>query len=136
MFRTAPVEGFVTSVSDGLHLFTRSRFSVLCTIGTLIFAYILTIPWNESLIPDVANIANMAKRFEPLLYASEGVVPRIRELADASIAVQDLGESVRATNMSASSAIIEQLDDLADSLYHLSESMRTFFTHVDSDMDS
>lgn len=78
----------------------------------------------------------MAKRFEPLLYASEGVVPRIRELADASIAVQDLGESVRATNMSASTAIIEQLDDLADSLYHLSESMRTFFTHVDSDMDS
>lgn len=136
LFRTAPVEGFVTSVSDGFHLFTRSRLSVLCTIGTLFFAYLLTIPWNESLIPDVANIANMAKRFEPLLYASEGVVPRIRELADASIAVQDLGESVRATNMSASTAIIEQLDDLADSLYHLSESMRTFFTHVDGDMDS
>lgn len=136
LFRTAPVEGFVTSVSDGLHLFTRSRLSVLCTIGAVFFAYLLTIPWNETLIPDVANIANMAKRFEPLLYASEGVVPRIRELADASIAVQDLGESVRATNMSASTAIIEQLDDLADSLYHLSESMRTFFTHVDSDMDS
>lgn len=136
LFRTAPVEDFLNTFSEGLHMFTRSRFSVFTTIATLICAYLLTIPWNESLIPDIANIANMAKRFEPLLYASETVQPRIRELSDASIAVQDLGESVRASNMSASTVIIEQLDDLGDSLYALSENMRTFFTHVDGDMDS
>jgi hypothetical protein len=93
-------------------------------------------PWQASLIPDVANVANMAKQFEPLLYASESVIPRSRELADASIAVQDLGESVRATNMSASSVIIDQLDDLGDSLKILSEKITSFFTNVDGDMDS
>lgn len=78
----------------------------------------------------------MAKQFEPLMYASENVIPRSRELAEASIAVQDLGESVRATNMSASNVIIDQLDDLGDSLKVLSEKITSFFTNVDGDMDS
>ena len=49
--------------------------------------------------------------------------------------VQDLGESVRATNMSASTTIIDQLDDLGDSLRVLSEKITSFFTNVDGDMD-
>jgi hypothetical protein len=136
LFRTAPIEDIMSSVASGVHMFTKSRFSVICSVMTLIFAYILTIPWNESLIPDIANVANMAKQFEPLMYASENVIPRSRELAEASIAVQDLGESVRATNMSSSTVIIDQLDDLGDSLKVLSEKMTSFFTNVDGDMDS
>lgn len=93
-------------------------------------------PWNVGLIPDVANVASMAKQFEPLIYASENVIPRSRELAEASIAVQDLGESVRATNMSGSSTIINQLDDLGDNLKVLSEKLTSFFTNIDGDMDS
>lgn len=78
----------------------------------------------------------MAKQFEPLLFASENVIPRSRELSEASIAVQDLGESVRASNMSASKTITDQLDDLADSLKVLSVKYPSYFTNVDSDMDS
>ena len=117
-------------------MFTRSRFNILLTVFTIIFSWVLMQPWTASLIPDVANVANMAKQFEPLMYASENVIPRSRELAEASIAVQDLGESVRATNMSASTVIIDQLDDLGDSLKVLSEKITSFFTNVDGDMDS
>ncbi|CAN9177771.1 hypothetical protein CUC08_Gglean003673 [Alternaria sp. MG1] len=135
-FRTAPIEDTISTVASGLHIFTRSRANVIFTVATIFLSYLLLQPWQASLIPDVANVANMAKQFEPLLYASESVIPRSRELADASIAVQDLGESVRATNMSASSVIIDQLDDLGDSLKILSEKITSFFTNVDGDMDS
>lgn len=135
-FRTAPIEDTITTFASGLHIFTRSRANLIFTVATLLMSYLLLHPWQASLIPDVANVASMAKQFEPLLYASESVIPRSRELADASIAVQDLGESVRATNMSASPVIIDQLDDLGDSLRILSEKITSFFTNVDGDMDS
>ena len=136
LFRTAPIEETISTFANGTRIFTRSRANIVCTIITIVFSYLLLQPWTASLIPDVANVANMAKQFEPLMYASENVIPRSRELAEASIAVQDLGESVRATNMSASSVIIDQLDDLADSLKVLSEKITSFFTNVDGDMDS
>jgi hypothetical protein len=116
-------------------MFTRTRRNVLATLVTLLLSWVLLHPWNTSSIPDIANVAGMAKQFEPLMYASENVIPRSRELAEASIAVQDLGESVRATNMSASTTIIDQLDDLGDSLRVLSEKITSFFTNVDGDMD-
>lgn len=136
LFRTAPLEDTISTFANGMSMFTRTRRNVLMTVVTVIFSWVLLHPWNTSLIPDVANVANMAKQFEPLMYASENVIPRSRELAEASIAVQDLGESVRATNMSASTVIIDQLDDLGDSLKVLSEKITSFFTNVDGDMDS
>lgn len=135
LFRTAPIEETISTFANGMGMFTRTRRNVFMTIATVILSWVLLHPWNTSLIPDVANVANMAKQFEPLMYASENVIPRSRELAEASIAVQDLGESVRATNMSASTAIIDQLDDLGDSLKVLSEKITSFFTNVDGDMD-
>lgn len=136
LFRTAPIEDTISTFASSTRYFTRSRWNIVCTIMTLIFSWLLVQPWTASLIPDVANVANMVKQFEPLLYASENVIPRSRELSSASIAVQDLGESVRATNMSSSPVIINQLDDLADSLKVLSEQMTSFFVNVDGDMDS
>ncbi|KAF1957055.1 hypothetical protein CC80DRAFT_53854 [Byssothecium circinans] len=136
LFRTAPIEDTISSFAGGVHMFTRSKLNVIAAILFLLFSWVLVQPWSTSLIPDVANVANMAKQFEPLMYASENVIPRSRELAEASIAVQDLGESVRATNMSASTVIIDQLDDLGESLKMLSEKITSFFTNVDGDMDS
>jgi hypothetical protein len=135
-FRTAPLEETMSTLSSGIQVFTRSRLNTMSAIAFLVVSWLLLQPWTASLIPDVANVANMAKQFEPLMYASENVIPRSRELAEASIAVQDLGESVRASNMSASPVIIDQLDDLAHSLKVLSEKMASFFTNVDGDIDS
>ncbi|KAF2261990.1 hypothetical protein CC78DRAFT_535225 [Lojkania enalia] len=136
LFRTAPIEDTISSVAAGVHVFTKSRLNIICTIAALVLSWALLQPWTASLIPDVANVAGMAKQFEPLMYASENVIPRSRELQEASIAVQDLGESVRASNMSASSTITDQLDGLSDNLRLLSEKMTSFFTNVDGDMDS
>jgi hypothetical protein len=136
LFRTAPIEETISTFASGLHFFTRSRAHLLATIATILVSWMLLQPWTATLIPDIANVAGMAKQFEPLMYASENVIPRSRELAEASIAVQDLGESVRATNMSASTVIIDQLDDLGDSLRMLSEKLTSFFTNVDGDIDS
>ncbi|KAF2737081.1 hypothetical protein EJ04DRAFT_510619 [Polyplosphaeria fusca] len=136
LFRTAPIEESISACASGVQMFTRSRFNIICTMAALFFSWILLQPWTSSLIPDVANVAGMAKQFEPLIYASENVIPRSLELSEASIAVQDLGESVRASNMSASTGIIDQLDDLGESLKQLSHQMMSFFTNVDGDMDS
>ncbi|KAF2853106.1 hypothetical protein T440DRAFT_391123 [Plenodomus tracheiphilus IPT5] len=136
LFRTAPIEETISTFASITRVFTKSRASVVCTIGMLFLSWLLVHPWTATLIPDVANVANMARQFEPLLYASENVIPRSRELNEASIAVQDLGESVRATNMSASTVIVDQLDDLSTSLRVLSDKIRSFFTNVDGDMDS
>jgi hypothetical protein len=136
LFRTAPIEETMSTFASGVKYFTRSRANLITTIATIMVSWILLQPWTSTLIPDIANVAGMAKQFEPLMYASENVIPRSRELAEASIAVQDLGESVRATNMSASTVIIDQLDSLGDSLKMLSEKLTSFFTNVDGDIDS
>jgi hypothetical protein len=136
LFRTAPIEDAMSLFVRGVQVFTRSKFNLFSTMFVIILSWALTQSWTVGLIPDVANVANLAKQLEPLMYASENVIPRSRELAEASIAVQDLGESVRATNMSASTVIIEQLDDLGDSLKVLADKMTSFFTNVDGDMDS
>lgn len=134
-FRTAPIEDSLSSFTSGVHYFTRSRVHLVGTITTIVIAWLLLQPWTATLIPDIANVAGMAKQFEPLLYASENVIPRSRELSDAGIAVEDLGMSVRASNMSASTTIVDQLDDLGDSLKMLSTKITSFFSDVDSDMD-
>jgi hypothetical protein len=136
LFRTAPIEETMTTFASGIKYFTRSRANMMTTIATILVSWLLLQPWTSTLIPDIANVAGMAKQFEPLMYASENVIPRSRELAEASIAVQDLGESVRATNMSASTVIIDQLDSLGESLKMLSEKLTSFFTNVDGDIDS
>lgn len=136
LFRTAPIEDFVSMFARVTHMFTKSRVNVVVTIAMLVLSWLLAHPWTATLIPDVANVANMARQFEPLLYASENVIPRSRELREASIAVQDLRESVRVTNMTASVVIVEQLDDLGENLSFLSGEIRRFFTNVDGDMDS
>ncbi|KAI8935160.1 hypothetical protein NX059_007753 [Plenodomus lindquistii] len=136
LFRTAPIEDTISTFAGITRVLTRSKVNVICTVGMLFLSWLLVHPWTATLIPDVANVANMARQFEPLLYASEAVIPRSRELGEASVAVQDLGESVRASNMSATSVIVDQLDDLGLSLRTLSDKIRSFFTNVDGDMDS
>ncbi|KAF2021032.1 hypothetical protein BU24DRAFT_416703 [Aaosphaeria arxii CBS 175.79] len=137
LFRTAPIEDSISVCAHFVHAFSNSPMSIISTLFMIALAWVLVQPWTSTgLVPDVANVAGFVKQLSPLLYASENVIPRSRELAEASIAVQDLGESVRATNMSASTTIIDQLDDLGDNLKVLSEQMTSFFTNVDGDVDS
>jgi hypothetical protein len=51
------------------------------------------------------------------------------------VAVWDLGESVRTTNMTSAPIIVNQLDDLAESLKTLSMELTKFFMSVNGDVD-
>lgn len=135
LFRTAPIEESISSFANSIKVFTKSRLNIIGGIFFLFIAWTLFQPWDAGLMPDLANAASMARQFEPLLYASENVIPRSRELAEASIAIQDLAESLRASNMSGSTSIIEQLEGQAESVRKLSEMLTSFFTNVDGDID-
>jgi hypothetical protein len=131
--KLGPLEERISSVTRSL-----SRARVLNSLIVFVLAWILMHPWGAetgSPGPNIAHLVSIVRRFEPLLYASENVIPRSRELSDASIAVEDLGESIRASNMSGSKIIVTQLDDLGENLKMLSQQIQTFFVHVDGDMD-
>ncbi|KAJ4360633.1 uncharacterized protein N0V89_001199 [Didymosphaeria variabile] len=128
-----PLEERISSFSRGM-----SKTRVCGSLVVLVLAWLLIHPWGTETAspgPNVAHLVSMVRRFEPLLYASENVIPRSRELSDASIAVEDLGESIRASNMSGSKVIVTQLDGLSENLKTLSQQIQTFFVHVDGDMD-
>lgn len=128
-----PLEDRIAYFAQGI-----SKRRTVSSVITIILAWLLVHPWGIEIDhpgPNVAHLVSMVRRFEPLMYASENVIPRSRELSDASIAVEDLGESIRASNMSGSKVIISQLDDLGQNLKMLSDQITSFFVHVDGDMD-
>jgi hypothetical protein len=90
---------------------------------------------NPAPVPDLGNLGVLAKSFEPMAYYSEDGVHQTRDLREAGMAVWDLGESVRSANMSTYQPIVTALDDLADTLNELVDSMMSFHAHVDGDID-
>jgi hypothetical protein len=86
--------------------------------------------------PDLIKVAAVAKSFEPVIYYSENGHDQIQQLHETGLAVWDLGEGMRSTNMTSAPMIVNQLDELSDSLKVLSLEMTRFFTSVDSDVDN
>ena len=111
----------------------------LYAISTLalywLLANLLSTPPNGP-APDLIKVAGLAKSFEPVIYYSEHGHAQIEQLQETGVAVWDLGESVRSSNMSSAPSIVNQLDDLSDSLKTLAIELTRFFATVDSDVDS
>jgi hypothetical protein len=82
------------------------------------------------------KLCAFARNFEPLIHYSENGIQHISNLQETGIAVWDLGESVRGSNMTSAPIIVTQLDELSDSLKTLSLELTRFFSNVDSDIDS
>lgn len=112
---------------------------LLYAIGTLLFywlsANLLTTPLSGP-VPDLIKVAGLAKSFEPVIYYSEAGHQQIGELQDTGVAVWDLGESVRNTNMTTAPIIVRQLEELSDSLNGLSTELTKFFAGLDADVDA
>jgi hypothetical protein len=85
--------------------------------------------------PDLVKVAGLAKSFEPLIFYSENSITQIGELQETGVAVWDLGESVRSTNMTLAPLIVQELDELSNSLKTLSIELTRFFAAVDGDVD-
>ncbi|KAK6438191.1 hypothetical protein LTR95_005612 [Oleoguttula sp. CCFEE 5521] len=138
--RTEPLEAAITYIRNTIHSITSSRSTLLLyTFGTLILYWLtsnlLTTPQNTP-SPDLIKVAGLAQSFEPVIYYSEHGHAQIEELQDTGIAVWDLGESVRSTNMTSGPLITNQLDELSESMKTLALEMTRFFASVDADVDS
>ena len=86
-------------------------------------------------VPDLVKVAGLAKAFEPLIFYSENGIQQIGDLQATGVAVWDLGESVRSTNMTSAPIIVKELDDLSESLKTLAIELTKFFANVDGDVD-
>ncbi|ELQ38193.1 hypothetical protein OOU_Y34scaffold00548g9 [Pyricularia oryzae Y34] len=86
-------------------------------------------------VPDLVKVAGIARAFEPLIYYSENGVQQVGDLQATGVAVWDLGESVRTSNMTSAPIIVKELDDLSDSLRTLAIELTKFFANVDGDID-
>ncbi|KAI1799325.1 hypothetical protein F4811DRAFT_557943 [Daldinia bambusicola] len=86
--------------------------------------------------PDLVKVAGIARSFEPLIYYSENGVSQVGDLQATGVAVWDLGESVRSSNMTSAPIIVKSLDELSESLKTLAIELTKFFSNVDGDIDS
>ncbi|KAJ5093684.1 hypothetical protein N7456_009545 [Penicillium angulare] len=115
---------------------SNTTLSILTFFLSIVFMRALFLPGLPQAIPDLVKLSGFARSFEPLIYYSENGVQQIGTLQETGVAVWDLSESVRGTNMTSAPIIVRQLDELSDSLKSLSLELTRFFANVDSDIDS
>ncbi|KKK25711.1 hypothetical protein P175DRAFT_0534014 [Aspergillus ochraceoroseus IBT 24754] len=115
---------------------SNTTLSVLIVLMSITFMRALFMPGIPQAIPDLVKLSSFARSFEPLIYYSENGVQQIGTLQETGVAVWDLSESVRGTNMTSAPIIVRQLDELSESLKSLSLELTRFFANVDSDVDS
>ncbi|KAL4910037.1 hypothetical protein BDW74DRAFT_47182 [Aspergillus multicolor] len=135
-----PFVAFFTYLRSKLDRITSSKsnttLSVLIALISIAVLRTLFMPSIPSAIPDLVKLSGFARSFEPLIYYSENGVQQIGTLQETGVAVWDLSESVRGTNMTSAPIIVRQLDELSESLKSLSLELTRFFANVDSDVDS
>lgn len=138
--RTEPIEAAVTWARHQIDRFTKSPLYTLGVFLSILLAFIMTKslllrPPDQLPTPDILQATEVARRFEPLIYYSEGGRRQVGQLQDTGAAVWDLGESIRHANMPSGTQIVEQLDDLGTSLETLVIELTRFFVNVDGDID-
>lgn len=114
---------------------TSLLFSTLVALLSIVSLRALFQPGEPQPVPDLVKVAGLARAFEPLIYYSENGVKQVGDLQATGVAVWDLGESVRTTNMTSGPIIVKELDDLSESLKTLAVELTRFFANVDGDVD-
>lgn len=138
--KTQPIEDAVAAVRKVHHHVTKSKWNTFlylmsAVLAWMLVSHLLSTPGNSP-VPDLIKVAGLAKAFEPVIYYSERGHSQIGELQETGVAVWDLGESVRNTNMTSAPIIVHQLDDLSDSIKTLAIELTRFFAGVDGDIDN
>ncbi|RMD44630.1 hypothetical protein DV735_g565, partial [Chaetothyriales sp. CBS 134920] len=93
--------------------------SILMLLFTLAFTRLILAPPIPPPLPDLVKLSALAKSFEPLIFYSENGYSQITALQETSVAVWDLGESVRSANMTSAPLIVKSLDDLSSATFAL-----------------
>ncbi len=115
---------------------SKTLFSLVTSILFVSLLRIILVPPVAPPVPDLVKVSTLAKSFEPLIFYSENGYTQITALQETSVAVWDLGESVRSANMTSAPMIVRSLDELSESLKTLGLELTRFFADVDSDVDS
>ncbi|RWA06438.1 hypothetical protein EKO27_g8666 [Xylaria grammica] len=138
--RTEPIDAAVSFFQASYRTITRSWASIVLAILVAVFSIsatrLLFEPASMRPVPDLVKVAGLARSFEPLIYYSENGVSQVGDLQATGVAVWDLGESVRSSNMTSAPIIVKSLDELSDSLKTLAVELTKFFANVDGDIDS
>ncbi|KAF5569910.1 hypothetical protein FPHYL_1707 [Fusarium phyllophilum] len=137
--RTEPIETAINFVRDHYKALTRTWST---TFTTIIIAFFSVSIFKSLLQPaaprpvgDLVKVAGLARSFEPLIYYSEHAVSQVHDLQATSVAVWDLGESVRTSDMRDAPRIVADLDALSETMKTLAIEMTKFFARVDGDID-
>lgn len=138
--RTEPIDAAVSFFQTTYRSVTKSWasfvLSILVAIVALSATRLLFQPTSWRPVPDLVKVAGLARSFEPLIYYSENGVSQVGDLQATGVAVWDLGESVRSSNLTSAPIIVKSLDELSDSLKTLAVELTKFFANVDGDIDS
>ncbi|OBT81302.1 hypothetical protein VE02_10132 [Pseudogymnoascus sp. 03VT05] len=137
--RTEPFENALAVATRKFDSVTKSWTSLITTILVAFVSFLavksIFTPAAPLPVPDLVKVASLAKAFEPLIFYSEHGIQQIADLQATSVAVWDLGESVRSANMTSAPIIVRELDGLSDSLKTLAIELTRFFANVDGDVD-
>ncbi|ETS77878.1 hypothetical protein PFICI_09940 [Pestalotiopsis fici W106-1] len=137
--RTEPIEAAITFVRSKVQMVTKSWanlvLAALVALLSITTVRSLFQPASQRPVPDLIKVAGIARAFEPLIYYSENGVSQVGDLQATGVAVWDLGESVRTSNMTSAPLIVRSLDELSDSLKTLAIELTKFFANVDGDID-
>lgn len=109
--------------------------SVLIAFFSISLFKSLLQPASPRPVGDLVKVAGLARSFEPLIYYSEHAVSQVHDLQATSVAVWDLGESVRTSDMRDAVSIVSDLDALSETMKTLAIEMTKFFARVDGDID-
>ncbi|ORY62497.1 uncharacterized protein BCR38DRAFT_486766 [Pseudomassariella vexata] len=137
--KTDRIESSVQFIQNSVQMVTKSWANIV--LATLVAIFSITLvrslfsPASQRPVPDLIKVAGLARSFEPLIYYSENGVSQVGDLQATGVAVWDLGESVRSSNMTSAPIIVKSLDELSDSLKLLALELTTFFANVDGDID-
>jgi hypothetical protein len=135
-----PFMAFFNFLRERIDSVTKTKSSTIMTVLLSLFSIsilrMLFVPPIPPPVPDLVKLSTLAKSFEPLIFYSENGYTQITALQETSVAVWDLGESVRSANMTSAPLIVRSLDELSDSLKTLGLELNRFFADVDSDVDS
>jgi hypothetical protein len=137
--RSEPIEATINLIRSKFNMITSSWSNMIMALIVALLSVStvrsLFLPALHQPVPDLVKVAGIARSFEPLIYYSENGATQVGNLQATGVAVWDLGESVRSSNMTSAPRIVKSLDELSDSLKTLAIELTKFFATVDGDID-
>ena len=85
--------------------------------------------------PDLIRVVGVARSLEPMLQYSEVGSKQVTQLSDTGLAVSDLGESVKQSNMTSAPIITREIGELGNDLRTLATELNEFFQVINGDVD-